>query len=49
MILMLKAKKMLLKCFYDNTIKRLNIVLILIPGREFFSAKCVQLLLTFTE
>ena len=52
MTLMLKGKKDVLKCFYDNTIKifsYLNIVVILAPGREFFSAKCAQLSLTFTE
>ena len=31
--------------FYDS----LNIVVILAPGREFFSAKCAQFPLTFTE
>ena len=43
---MLKANRMFLKCFYDNTIK---IVLILATGREFFRAKYVQFPLTFTE
>ena len=49
---MLQAKRMFLKCFYGNTIKifsYLNIVVILPPGREFFSARCAQFLLTFTE
>ena len=52
---MLKENQMFLKCFYGktNTIKyfhdSLNIVLILAPGCEFFWAKCVQFLLTFTE
>ena len=31
--------------FHDS----LNIVVILAPGQEFFSAKCVQFPLTFTE
>ena len=34
-----------LKYFLDS----LNIVLILAPGPEFFWAKCVQFLVTFTE
>ena len=34
-----------LKYFHDS----LNIVVILDPGPEFFSAKCAQFLLTFTE
>ena len=42
-----------LKCFYDRTIKNfydtLNIVVILAPGHEFFSAKCAQIPLTQTE
>ena len=50
---MLKAKHMFLKCFYDKTIKNfpynLNIVVILTPGCEFFSAKCAQFPLIFTE
>ena len=46
MILMLKGNQVLLKCFYDNTIKT---VLILAPGCEFFYVKCVQSPLTFTE
>ena len=49
MIFMLKAKYdfmiIRLKYFYD----RLNVVVILAPAREFFSAKCAQLPLTFTE
>ena len=53
MILMLKAKHVFLKCFYDITIKiffdSLNIVVILAPGREFFSSKCSQFPFTFTE
>ena len=36
---------MKLKYFNDS----LNIVVILAPGRDFFSAKCVQFPLTFTE
>ena len=52
MILILKAKQMFLKCFYI-TIKyfnnSINIVVILAPGHEFLSAKCVQFPLTFTE
>ena len=50
---MLKAKQMFLKCSYDNTIKTfsnsLNIVVILAPAREYFSAKCAQFPLTFTK
>ena len=51
---MLEAKQMFLKCFYDITILRhfhgsVNIVLILVPGNEFYSAKCAQFLLTFAE
>ena len=34
-----------LKYFHDS----LNIVVILAPGCEFFSAKCVEFPLTFTE
>ena len=34
-----------LKYFHDS----LNIVVILAPGREFFSPKSAQFLLTFTE
>ena len=34
-----------LKYFHDN----LNIVVILAPGCEFFTAKCIQFPLTFTE
>ena len=34
-----------LKHFHDG----LNIVEVLAPGREFFSAKCAQFPLTFTE
>ena len=45
MILLQKVKQMFLKCFYDN----LNIVVILTPGREFFSFKCAQLPLTLRE
>ena len=33
------------KHFFDS----LNIVLILVPGCEFFSAKCVPFPLTFTD
>ena len=34
-----------MKCFLDS----LNIVVILAPAREFFSAKCALFPLTFTE
>ena len=34
-----------LKYFHHS----LNIVLVLVPGREIFSAKCVQFYLTFTK
>ena len=37
--------KILLKCFQNN----LNIAAILAPGPEFFSLKCVQFPLAFTE
>ena len=43
---MLKANQIFLKCFYNNTITN---VLILASGSEFFRAKCVQFILTFTE
>ena len=50
---MLKAKQMFLKYFYHNTIKlfqfSLNFVVILAPGHDFFSAKCVQFPVTFME
>ena len=54
MILILKAKQMFLKCFFDNEIKifhdSLNFLVILAPGCEFFFChKCVQFPLTFTE
>ena len=49
MVLRLKVKQMFLKCFYDNTIDSLNIVVILAPGHEFFSTKCAQFPLTFLE
>ena len=53
MILMLKAKQMFLKCFYDNAIKHfhdsLNIVVILAPGCELSSAKCAKFPLIFME
>ena len=50
MILLLKVKQMFtdvntIKLFYD----RLNIVVILPPGLAFFSVKCSQFCLTFTE
>ena len=43
---MLKANQIFLKCFYNNTITN---VLILASGSEFFRAKYVQFILTFTE
>ena len=50
---MLKTKHVFQKCFYYNTVKNfhdsLNIVLILAPGREFFSAKCVKFPLKIME
>ena len=46
MIWLLRAKQMFLKCFYDNSI---NIVGILAPGREFFSAKNGKLSLIFRQ
>ena len=53
MILLLKVKKMFLKCVYEKTIKvfydNLNIVVILAHGRESFSTKCAQFPLTSTE
>ena len=53
MILLLKVKQMFLKSFYDNTTEVfydiINIVVILAPSREFFSANCDQFPLTFTE
>ena len=53
MILMLKAKQMFLNVFMIIRLKyfhdSLNIVVILAPDYEFFSAKCVQFPLTFTE
>ena len=43
MILLLKVKKMFLRCFYGNMIKTfhdsINIVVTLGPGQEFFSAR----------
>ena len=52
MILMLN--QMFLKCFYGKKQLKyfhdsLNIVLILVPGREYFLAKFVQFLLIFTD
>ena len=53
MILMLKAKQLFLKCFLIIPLKyfqdSLNIGVILAPGHEFFSTKCAQFLLTFTN
>ena len=53
MLLMLKAKQMFSKCFITIRLKYihdcLNIVVVLAFGREFLSAKCVTLPLTFAE
>ena len=53
MILMLKAKQMNLKCFVIIRLEyfhdSLNIAANLASGLEFFSAKCAQFSLTFTE
>ena len=53
MILMLKAKQIFSNVFIIIRLKyfhySLVIVVILAPDREFFSAKCAQFPLTFTE
>ena len=53
MILMLKANRCFENVFMIKTLKyfhdSLNIVVIFAPGREFFSAKCAQFPLAFTE
>ena len=51
---MFRAKQVFLKCFfYDNTMEYYhdsqNIVVILAPGRAFFSAACAQFPSTFME
>ena len=52
MILLLKSKRCFKNVFMIIRSKylhgSLNIVVILAPGREFFSAKCAQFPLTFT-
>ena len=50
MVLLLKAKQMSLKCFYDKYFHdSLNVVVILAPCNEFFFAECAQFPLTFKE
>ena len=48
---MIKANQTFLKYFYVMRIKHFhdNLNIVLISGREFFSAKCFQFPLTFLE
>ena len=45
---MLIVKQLFLKCFYENKIN-LNIAMISVPGREFFSTNFSQFPLSFME